>query len=432
MDGGSSAFRLLFSSLLLLSLTVHAFESIAPQLSILSFFCDLIVSVLTVSMFVNIKRLANAPLLPSMMIMVLVVFDLVMLFYRSTDLTLFLWGARNQYRFLLLFLAVIVFLKESDLPHFVDLMDKVLILNLFVVTVQFFVCGVRGDYLGGTFGVGQGCNGMLNIFICVEFASALSRYMAGEIPGKKAAFVAFICLYWAALAELKYFYLEVAIIALVVILGSGRDIEKKVKIALILVAGLIVSTNTLVMLFPSFVDYFNPGSMVHYFTHIGYGVGGFNRSTALSICQTLFFNNDFGLCLAGLGLGNAEYSDQIAVFNSDFYKTYKLYGYNGYLDSMIFVERGYLGLAWYIVFFALSGFESWRKMKVTSGYANALMVMCLALSFIFLLGLLYDSALRTSSSGYIAFFVMAIPFLVGKLEGDSLEGKLKGQSLWAR
>ena len=79
----------------------------------------------------------------------------------------------------------------------------------------------------------------------------------------------------------------------------------------------------------------------------------------------------------------------------------------------MYLECGWVGLAFYWGFFVLVFFRL-RKMKRTVGkegipycqMAEIMAVLCLAIS-------VYNSSLRTEA-GYMAFFVLAIPFAIHK------------------
>ncbi len=60
---------------------------------------------------------------------------------------LYIWGIRNMYRYYIFFIACIVFLKKKDVEKIFKNLFYILVINLLLVTYQYFVLGLSGGLL---------------------------------------------------------------------------------------------------------------------------------------------------------------------------------------------------------------------------------------------------------------------------------------------
>ena len=120
----------------------------------------------------------------------------------------FLWGFRNLFRFYGAFLVFAVLLKPKDVANFLKLFDILFWINIAVSMIQFFVLGLKGDYLGGIFSTELGGNGYTNIFFVIMATKSILLYIEKK---EKLSWCILKCatmLMVAALAEMKFFFLE--------------------------------------------------------------------------------------------------------------------------------------------------------------------------------------------------------------------------------
>lgn len=406
----------LFITQIVISFSVNLLADLVPSLNALSFCCDLIVVLFALLLLLNTKQVLNAKRLPVMLLMVavLLLFDITFLFIYGTDFFLFIWGIRNQYRFIVYFFAAAVFLSLRDMKYIFKVLDAFLVINIGVIFIQFFVLNYSGDYLGGLFGVERGCNSILNIFLVVEFCSCLSRWLNKNLDTKYFVLIFIACFMWAAMAELKFFYIEAVVALLTLVLISKKNLNRKLKIVLITSLVLIVSAYALTLLFPYYANFFTIDSMMSYFTNVSLGYGGFNRSNAIQIVSESIFGNDPYKIAFGIGTGNAEFSTSFSMFTSSFYQMYSLLMYDSYFHAFIFIERGYFGLAWYCLFILVPVFSCLRQLRLAQGFNKACLELCVAIGVCLLMTIIYDTGLRTAASGYLAFMILAIPYMNSK------------------
>ena len=152
---------------------------------------------------------------------------------------LVLWAMRNNLRFFVFFLVCVDALDLTDVTKFIGLFKKFFWINLVMCTVQYFVFGLRADYVGGFFGVTRGCNCYLNVFICIVCAIAIADYFSSKIKaGKLVAYLA-AALVMAVFAELKVFYVELVLMVGCVVILSKPSF-KTVLISIIFVVCLVL------------------------------------------------------------------------------------------------------------------------------------------------------------------------------------------------
>lgn len=355
---------------------------------------------------------------PLFIIGLLFITDIISILFRDTGFLLQLWGIRNQYRFLIFFVVAILLGNIDSIKRITKIIKYSLFINIIVVSIQFFLLNVKGDFLGGIFGTEQGCNGTVNIYLCFISICIIMEYFHQELNLKKMAMYLILCLYWATLAELKIFYIEIILIITLVTLLT-RNVEKKAKVILIGVVGIGIGVLIMPIIFPTFENFFNINYLLFYFTKIGYGNYGFNRYTALSIVDKYIFNYDILKSIWGLGIGAGE----IGPINQIVSEVYSVFNngmnipYYGYFNSAIYVERGYMGLFLYISLFVGSIIIANKtRKKICKSVYSKYYEISIILAIISIISMIYDSSLKTASSGMIAYWVLSWPFVLKKYQ----------------
>ena len=324
----------------------------------------------------------------------------------------YLWGFRNNFRFYAAFFLFALFLKNQDIENYLRVFDKLFWLNAAISLVQYFAFGIKGDYLGGIFGAESGVNGYTNIFFVVVITKSIVYCIEKKETSKVCISKCIAALYVAALAELKFFFVEFAVILIMAIMLTEFTWR---KFAIILggIAGLSVCTALLMELFPVFDGWFSFDRMFATASNDkGYtGTGDLNRMTAISRINELWLTN-VGLRLFGLGLGNCDTSS-FALVNTPFYEQYGHMHYTWMSYSFMYLECGWIGLIFYFGFFALVYLAIGRiersadpKMKSCCCVSKILAICCTIIS-------IYNGSLRTEA-GYMAYFVLAIPFALNR------------------
>lgn len=324
----------------------------------------------------------------------------------------YLWGLRNNFRFYAAFFAVSAFLKQSDVDDYWKLFDKLFWVDTVVSLYQFFALGIDSDQLGGLFSTETGGNGYTNIFFLIIVTKSIVFYLEkrekiGVCLAKCGA-----SLVIAAMAELKFFFLEfVIVIALAVLFTSFS--WRKVTIIAVSVIGVLLGTAMLADLFGSDSDWFTLKWMYALASDdTGYTASGdLNRLTAIPQISELWLSNGWQQ-MFGLGLGNCDTSSFVFI-NTPFYEAFGNMHYTWISYAMMYLETGWIGLMFYWGFFVLAFFAIYRLERRCEGVskyycriARIVAVLCVGIS-------MYNSSLRTEAA-YMAYFVLAVPFAMNR------------------
>lgn len=322
----------------------------------------------------------------------------------------FLWGMRNNFRFYLYFLLSIVVLQEADLKSFYKVFDVFLILNVVLVSCQYWILGISQDNLGGFFGTAVGCNGYMNIFLVIVSAKAAIEYLNKKRTLQSCLLVFGASAYIAALAEMKFFFAEIFIILAAASLVTKFSMK---KLGIILGGGIlaILGINLLILVFPHWSDTFSITGFIRVAADTkGYtSSGDLNRLTGIAVLAESYLKN-WNEFFFGLGLGNGDYSDALAALTTPFYTRYSWLHYTWMSTTFLFLELGIVGLVFFFGFFVLVFFEARKESRKTGAnllecqLAQVLAVMCWGIG-------IYNSSLRTEA-GYMMYLMLAIPFLV--------------------
>lgn len=324
----------------------------------------------------------------------------------------YLWGFRNNFRRYAAFFAFVAFLKPRDVEDYFSFFDKLFWVNVIVSIYQFIVLEVNQDFLGGIFGIENGVNGYTNIYFVIIITRAVVRYMEKRESAKTCFSKCIVALLVAALAELKFFFVEIILIIVLAILFTNFTWRK-----FIIVAGGVAAVFSfaalLSLIFPIFSDFL---SMEFFWetatSDKGYtSSGDLNRLTAIPRINELWLKN-WPQRLFGLGLGNCDTSS-FAIVNTPFYEQYGHMHYTWMTYAMTYLETGYVGLIFYFGFFVLVylGIEKIERrsegvVKSNCRTAKIVAILCIIIS-------VYNSSMRHEAA-YMAYFVLAIPFALDR------------------
>ncbi len=324
----------------------------------------------------------------------------------------YLWGVRNNFRFYAAFFAFVTFLTPEDSRGYLEAFDQIFWINVVVSLVQFFFLGLEGDYLGGVFGAEKGGNAYTNVFFLIVVTRSVILYLNKKENALQCLSKCTAALLIAALAELKFFFVEFVLVIMLAVLLTNFT-WRKVWILLGGFAAVILGAALLTMLFPNFAGWFSAQWFLEKaVSEKGYtSTGDLNRLNAISQSNALWLKTA-GQRMFGLGLGNCETST-FEFLNTPFYEKYADMHYSWLSYAFMYLECGWIGLVFYWGFFVLLFFRL-RKMKKTAGterltycqMAEIMAVLCVVIS-------VYNSSLRTEA-GYMAYFVMAVPFVMNR------------------
>lgn len=333
-------------------------------------------------------------------------YTLILLVFRYQSLVWYLWGLRNNFRFYIAFFAFACLLTQADANRCFRALEVLFWVNIAVSLVQFFIFGIRQDYLGGIFGVERGRNGAYTLlFFLLMLSRSLLAMMNGTERLGPCLAKCGAALLVAALAEMFGFFLLFGLTVVLAAVLTWPSRRKCLLFALLGVA-LVCSSSLLLRLFGEGSELnlevirsrlFAP----HYATDEDLG-----RLTAIpTLGRTILTRHHQRLF--GLGLGNCDTST-VAAFCSEFARQYEHLHYTWFLSAFLFLETGYTGLFLYLLFFALCLVQAAREKKrdgdlLCCQTGIILSVLCMILT-------VYNSALR-AEGGYLMYFGLALPFL---------------------
>lgn len=289
-----------------------------------------------------------------------------------------------------------IFWEKERIDSFMGFVYKMQIPNAIFVLIQYFVLGLERDNVGGFFGVVQGCNGNLNVYLCIVVAWGLSRYLAKKENLSGLLLTILSALLIATVAELKFFFIEFALIVAIAILYSRFSFRTVVSIAsIVLFAAVALAVFAAInpLQYEMLVDFDAlMAEADNSNIETGYGV---SRSNVFSQVSTQFFNEEPMTMLLGLGFGSASQSS-IPFFTAPFFGVYGWMNYHFLTSAMAFIQLGYIGTACFVapvvllgVVLALCRGDLMRSGLVANG-AFAL-VMCV----IFLVNCMYNNTAVT-------------------------------------
>lgn len=320
----------------------------------------------------------------------------------------YLWGFRNQFRFFFFFFSCTVFLRRESAENILDLFDVMFYINFAITLIQYFILGKKQDFLGGIFGVTQGCNAKTLVFLAIVVGKSVLSYLNKQEKAGVCILKGCMALFLAALAELKFFFVLFILIIVMASLMTNFSFRKLILICLSM-AGVYVGVLLLTVIFPSWENWFSIESMLATaLSSDGYtGKGDMNRLTSIPIVLERFLQS-FDQKLFGLGLGSCDTS-AFAFLNTPFYQKYGYLRYNWFTGAFVLLEQGLVGLAVYVAFFVLVYADAGKMEKrerclpLYSQLARIMVVVSLILN-------LYNASMRVEEA-YLIYFVLAIPFM---------------------
>lgn len=324
---------------------------------------------------------------------------------------LVLWGIRNNVRFFLFFFICIGVFNVSDIERLLKFVNVMLWLNVIYSTFQFFVQGLRNDYLGGFFGTQQGCNAYTNVMLCFVAAYYISAYLNKKIKIYMMAAGLIACMYLASITEIKFFYFEFLVIFVVALLVN-RPTLRSVGFVAVGTIAIVVGFFLLSKYNPDSVSVLLDESSRDSYLNNSYSTGDdLSRMTAVHELYVKFFSTDRVKALFGFGIGNCDTS-RFTFLQSAFFNKYEYLHYRWFSHAWVYLEQGAVGLI-LLIAFLVSIFICTIRMK--SSEHPELRAASAAFVCTCLVGLVYNCSLEIETSYLIAFFC-SIPFILKKDE----------------
>ena len=374
----------------------------------IKYIMDIACFLLLIFLFVNSRnRLNKQWKIFYIWICVFFLITLVTYLFNYQSIFYYLWGLRNNFRGYILFLGVLTFFKKRDVYEILKLLDVIFWINLFVTFFQFFILGINQDNLGGIFGVESGCNGYTNVFFCVYLVISMIQYFYKDKNLINLISAIGFMLVVAAMAELKFFYVELIILILLSNLITDFSLKKLLIIVPIILC-FFIGYKVFLTVFPN-IDLSINGMYEYATSDKGYTArGDLNRLSFVPQVNNLFLTNNWKKSF-GLGLGNCDYATGIDLVTSPFSKSYGWMHYAWMSTSFIYLEMGWTGLFFFFGFFVVNFIKSLTKSKNNKDkkYFQIAALCCV----IGVLNGFYNISMRLEIC-YLLYFLLAIPWVL--------------------
>lgn len=344
---------------------------------------------------------------------------IISVFYNRSELLLLLWSIRNVGRFFVWFICVAVFMKPDNLEKHFRVMERIMVINFFLMLFQYIFLGYRSDYLNGIFGHYVGGNSAVNTFAVILTIENVAYFFLRKRKIKEISLNIFFLCISCALNEIKFYFVELVVIVLTMVIFQLKRRMKR-RIAGICIslfafanASAVAGYQILSVFYPGFKNFFQKDVFFNYLTRsynshtVIYhnGIPVMNRFTAFGIIKNNFLETMFQQAF-GIGMGAGDYS---SFFGGWFYQQYGETAYNGFLFPYILLENGIIGLFIFITIYLYIIYISTKKYnkKIYQEYA----LISGTTAVLGLMICIYNSALRIESSGYLFYTVLALTFI---------------------
>lgn len=333
-----------------------------------------------------------------------------------------LWAIRNNFLYIFFAIIAIYSMSVRDVERIMNIITKLQILNVIMGIYEYFVLHSTDDYLGGIFGIVQGCNGNLNRYMVIISAYSVCNYLSKKSNLKSLLLTVSSCTFMAALSELKMFYVELLLIVLCAVLLN----KKSLKGFLVLTGGFIaifVGIRVFLLLNPGSAEYLNSiSNMIAYNSRTDYGNGiKISRFGSTNLINDLFFGDNKIYRLFGYGLGACEDSVSFAWCNSQFATSYRNLAYQDLTIAMNYLETGYIGLIAFAMVFVFM-FIIAEKLKKKMIFHKEIAVFCQVICVLTVMDFWYDSAIRKNVA-YLIYFALVMVIIYYKNEQQILKNK---------
>lgn len=330
---------------------------------------------------------------------------------------LILWGARNNFRFLIFSVMVLTFMSPDDIRWIERKFNFLILINFALILYEYLFLGSVGDYLGGVFGVSQGCNGGLNIFLVIMSAYYIINFIETDGVSTFWLIVFFITsIIIGGLSELKFLFIELILVVLICGVFSRWSLKKIIMIVLgILVVQLGFSIYAISN--PNYADNASISALWNSITSsTSYGTeNDIGRSNQIEYVMDHFLHTPMER-LFGIGFGNGEYSSTFDFFTSETYRQYSSTHYFWFSAAWMLLETGLIGLIVYLSIFILYALDMLKRYRCND---DSYYLFGFILAIMTVINVFYNVAMRTDY-GYLMYFAMMIPYIMEKEKRTNL------------
>ncbi len=332
------------------------------------------------------------------------------LFSLENNPVLYIWSFRNNFRIFLFFYCCKELLNEEDIKRILEMLVKILYVNIILCIFEYFVRGMQYDFLGGLYGNGiEGGNGPLNALMIVVTTYLIIEYINKRKSIRSLLFGISGCLFIATVGEMKIYYFEIIFLIILVCIFVTHNYRMAIFV-LMISAIAIIGFNYYIILYPHRRDFLSRSFIQAYTQTYSYGDTEINRLSAIGVIWNNYFDRSIKKLLFGLGMGNGELSSRFSILTSQFYSNYgRWLRYDWFSHSFMFVEFGIVGLALYLLFFLTSGIKALREKHKSDINCFVFIISVFIIVMVF-----YNQVLRDETFCYTAAFIISIPYVIDK------------------
>lgn len=354
----------------------------------------------------KIKRLVNDKGSKSIGVYILFYMFLVTAFsiIRRTPIGQVLWAARNNFLYIFFFLICAYTLSLADTKRILRNTLRMQAFNIVCAVYEYFILGKSGDNLGGMFGIASGCNGYLNVYLCIITAYVIVQYVNKKASLSYLSYIILTSIVIAVVSELKFYFIELAIIIVASVILTNINAKNGILVIVGIIA-LFIGIQVLTALDPTSAELLQDFDSLNEYTKITYGNKVIARGTPFSQINNYFFNGNVFYNLFGYGLGACEDSVTFSWANSAFSARYGYLGYRNLSTAMIFIETGYVGIVTFMAIF-VGVFVNAQKLKQNNMENRYFYAFSQVTSIILIANIWYNSTVRREIA-YLSFFCMA-------------------------
>ena len=323
---------------------------------------------------------------------------------RRTPIGQVAWAARNNYFYLLFFFICAYTLSLCDFNRIIKNVVRLQAFNIVCVLYEYIILGRYGDGVGGMFGIVTGCNGYLNVYICIITAYVLFQYSSRKISLSYVAYIIVSCMAIAVVSELKFYFFEFAVIVILSVLLTSAN-AKNGLIVIVGAVGLFVGIQILTAVNPWSADLMSDFDSLSEYTKTNFGGTVIARATPFSQINDYFFRDNIFYNLFGYGFGACEDSVTFSWANSNFATNYGNLGYRNLSTAMVFVETGYVGIAAFLAVF-IAMFATAQKLKFKDTENKIIYAFSQSVCIIAIMNIWYNSSIRREIA-FLTFFCLS-------------------------
>lgn len=427
---GVQVFKIKYKTLLYLMFLICLFQGmISDYLGFrqINYACDLLLITILIFKIIRCNKL-TPHIRENIEYLSILFFALVVIagwFFNSVPVAQALWGFRNYARFFLFYMLSRSLWSDNDVNNMENFLIKIFSLHIALVAYQYFVEGLRQDFLSGIFGKAAGGNGGLMIYLSIMLCIIISRFEYKKISVTKFGIYFLLVLINSALSELKFmFILSIVLVAWYLLMSKHKG--RGMILALFVIIFLYIGVQVLYFVFPYWSNYLTFDNIIRmisdqkvYATADDIGRTAVFSKLSPIICEWAGKDS----LIWGIGLGGGDYSSAFTSLNSLFYLVYERMHYTWLSLGYLFVETGYLGTVAYVSFFVILEIKAILSYRKESSYYNLLGSF---FPLVFMILIVYNSTMR-SNFAYLPFAVLTWQVIMKKSCNQNKSFTLRGR-----